>query len=264
MKNKSGIYNIINIINGKIYIGSAMCFYHRNHIHLHHLRHNTHYNDHLQRAFNKYGEENFKFEIIEYVEDKSKLIKREQFYLNKYGAQEYLRKENTDFTKNTYNMCPNAGNTLGMKFEEAGWNKGLKLKVKHINNLKKAWEKRRINFPTKESTKIKMGKSISITRSKPEVKERYKAALLKRPIIVCPYCNYQGQNKGSMMVSHFDNCKLNPYFDIELFNKKKEKLSLKLKAAKDKLPIIKCPYCDKESRNKGNMVQNHFDKCKFK
>lgn len=66
----SGIYKITNLVNLKIYIGSAVCFYNRFRLHISDLLNNNHYNDHLQAAFNKYGIGNFKFEIIKICKDK--------------------------------------------------------------------------------------------------------------------------------------------------------------------------------------------------
>lgn len=60
------IYKIENKVNGKIYIGSTVRpFYIRKYEHLSSLRDNIHYNSYLQRSFNKYGEDNFEFIIIE-------------------------------------------------------------------------------------------------------------------------------------------------------------------------------------------------------
>ena len=56
----SGIYCIINIQNGKKYIGSSKNIRKRAE-----LRHNNHDNQHLQNAWNKYGEEKFDFYVIE-------------------------------------------------------------------------------------------------------------------------------------------------------------------------------------------------------
>jgi len=63
---KSGVYTITNTVNGKMYVGSAQRYFSsRWSDHRRKLRSNTHYNDHLQRSWNKYGEESFRFEILE-------------------------------------------------------------------------------------------------------------------------------------------------------------------------------------------------------
>ena len=88
----SGVYKITNKINGKFYIGSAInCF----------KRWCKKYNEHLESAFKKYGKENFIFEIIENVEDTSKLIEREQYYM--------------DLLKPEYNKRSIASSNLGIK-----------------------------------------------------------------------------------------------------------------------------------------------------
>jgi len=82
MKSKSGIYQWRNIINGKIYVGSAQDMNHRKNDHVAKLRHNKHCNKKLQSGFNKYGMENFVFEILEVVNDLSELTKREQAFID--------------------------------------------------------------------------------------------------------------------------------------------------------------------------------------
>jgi len=63
--NKTGIYCIKNQNNNKIYIGSTKTsFAIRKSRHLRLLRNNCHYNEHLQNAWNYYGENNFLFEIL--------------------------------------------------------------------------------------------------------------------------------------------------------------------------------------------------------
>lgn len=80
---KSGIYKIINIVNGKYYLGSSDNIDKRWKKHRCDLRHNRHHSIHLQRAWNKYGEKSFIFEIIEKVETKM-LLEKEQFHLDTY------------------------------------------------------------------------------------------------------------------------------------------------------------------------------------
>ena len=90
----SGIYKITNITNGKYYIGSSKCLQGlgkgRWQRHRSLLNNNKHFNQHLQNSWNKYGESNFQFSIIEETSD---LIGREQYHLN-------LAKEDT---RNCYN-----------------------------------------------------------------------------------------------------------------------------------------------------------------
>ena len=65
LKYKSGVYIITNVVNGKYYIGGAVDFYDRFRLHIADLLKNKHFNSHLQRAVNKYGIENFVFEICQ-------------------------------------------------------------------------------------------------------------------------------------------------------------------------------------------------------
>lgn len=76
-----GIYMLINTLNGKRYVGSSINIRKRLWIHRSLLRHNKHENPHLQTAWNKYGEDNFEYSILEKC-DESKRFDREQFYVN--------------------------------------------------------------------------------------------------------------------------------------------------------------------------------------
>lgn len=82
----SGIYCIENRINHKSYIGSSKNLYQRLLKHFALLRHNKHQNAHLQNAWNKYGEGNFEWSIIE-ICDNSILTEREQYCIDLFGAE---------------------------------------------------------------------------------------------------------------------------------------------------------------------------------
>lgn len=58
------IYKIINLESNKYYLGSTKEIKKRTLRHFNELRKNKHHCIHLQRAFNKYGENNFKLEVI--------------------------------------------------------------------------------------------------------------------------------------------------------------------------------------------------------
>lgn len=70
LKNKAGIYSIVNTINGKQYIGSAKDLYLRLNEHLDNRKSNIA----LQKAIEKYGLDKFNFCIYEYFTYKSKVI----------------------------------------------------------------------------------------------------------------------------------------------------------------------------------------------
>jgi len=65
MNKISGIYKIENLVNHKLYIGQSDDLYRREQAHFNELKGNRHYNRHLQASYNKYGADNFKFEIVE-------------------------------------------------------------------------------------------------------------------------------------------------------------------------------------------------------
>ena len=79
--NKCGVYKITCLSNGKFYIGSSKNIFKRWDNHRWSLRHNKHNNKYLQNAWNKYGENDFIFEILEFcVPDKQFIL--EQKYLD--------------------------------------------------------------------------------------------------------------------------------------------------------------------------------------
>lgn len=81
MKILSGIYQIVNLVNGHRYIGSSNNIYKRWKRHLWHLRRGEHHSVYLQRAYNLYPKESFEFSVIEEV-DESKLFEREEYHIN--------------------------------------------------------------------------------------------------------------------------------------------------------------------------------------
>lgn len=95
----SGIYKILNKINSKFYIGSAIDFTLRWAQHKYLLRLNEHDSSLLQNAWNKYGEENFEFIILERcsIED---TLKREQHWLDETKC--YDREIGYNFRKNAH------------------------------------------------------------------------------------------------------------------------------------------------------------------
>lgn len=94
-----GIYKITNITNGKVYVGSSDDIYYRWSQHKANLPRNKHHNPHLQSAWKKYGEANFKWEIIQDCEEND-LLKYEQYWMDYYHSAD---------RKFGYNIMPAAG-----------------------------------------------------------------------------------------------------------------------------------------------------------
>lgn len=97
----SAIYAIVNQVTRDMYVGSAVAVNRRWNAHRCQLRAGKHHCKHLQNAHAKYGEAAFDWEIIEFVDDKNKLLEREQFWL--------------DFFHPIYNKRRKADSCLGYK-----------------------------------------------------------------------------------------------------------------------------------------------------
>lgn len=73
-----GIYTITNLVNGKLYVGLTKNLKERKKSHFKTLKYEIHGNPHLQSAVNRYGEENFLFEVL--VECEEEFLCSEEHY----------------------------------------------------------------------------------------------------------------------------------------------------------------------------------------
>jgi group I intron endonuclease len=85
MSNLTGIYKITNLINNKCYIGQTNNIPRRWSEHKSALNRNLHHNEHLQKSWLRYGERNFKFEVLEYC-SLEELNTLEEFYVSKFNS----------------------------------------------------------------------------------------------------------------------------------------------------------------------------------
>jgi group I intron endonuclease len=104
IQSNAGIYQVRNLANGKVYVGSALNMRHRWTEHLSKLKRGCHHSSKLQNAFNKYGKESFVFEVLCDVADLNSLLSLEQHYIDLLNA-----------SSSGYNICPVAGRTAGRK-----------------------------------------------------------------------------------------------------------------------------------------------------
>jgi group I intron endonuclease len=154
---KSGIYKIVNKIDGKYYVGKASDFKNRWAVHKFGLKRNIHSNIHLQRAWNKYGQDSFEFYIVEYITPIMEELK--------LAEQRYLNIAKTD-SLNVYNMSFVSGINNGMLGRTASPETRQKMKFAHkgTRGLKHSIEtKLKIGIASKgryfsPETRLKMSK----------------------------------------------------------------------------------------------------------
>lgn len=154
---KSGIYSIINLIDDKRYVGSAINLNKRLYEHKRQLQNNKHPNRYLQFAWNKHGSKVFEFYIIENCE-KENLINKEQAWLDWLKC----------LVPNGYNLSPTANSQLGFKHSNE-----TKLKISVA--AKNISEETRIKMkkPKSEEHKAK----LSIARKKRIISDETKLKL---------------------------------------------------------------------------------------
>ena len=90
VKNKSGIYVLINLKNLKIYLGKAENLYSRKSCHFSQLKKNLHGNKELQEDYNLFGKDSFNFKVLEYVKEEDELNERERFWYDLFNYAERL------------------------------------------------------------------------------------------------------------------------------------------------------------------------------
>ena len=88
------VYEIRNLTNDAVYIGSTKDFKARKQVHMAQLNTGKHVNTYLQRAWNKYGPKNFAFSVVEEVTEEEQFDKEQEL------IDKYLRDD-----KVIYNLC---------------------------------------------------------------------------------------------------------------------------------------------------------------
>lgn len=166
-KSISGIYKIVNTINGRVYVGSASCLGGRRKAHEYRLKAGTHHSIKLQRAWNKYGESAFKFEVIELVSGEEELLRREQHWIDFYKAAE-----------KGYNVAHVAGRTVGIRWTEeqkrkaSESKKGVKKSPEHVAAMSAV----RVGKRLSEETRRKIGEKAKARFADPAEREKISKA----------------------------------------------------------------------------------------
>jgi group I intron endonuclease len=153
MQLNSGIYKITNIVTNDCYIGSALNLKKRKSKHFSDLKLNKHFATYLQNSYNKYGIENFQFEVLARC-PKEYLLNLEQWFLDSLSP--------------SFNTRKIAKNSLGVKYSEE-----TKQKISKIHKGKKLSDetKSKISESNKgrvfsEEHKLKLSESASKRKSR--------------------------------------------------------------------------------------------------
>jgi group I intron endonuclease len=177
-----GIYAIKNKINGKMYIGSSYNIKQRFTAHKSALKNNNHRNKHLQNAWNKYGEDNFEFIIIEHSSYPERILKRENINIKLFDPEYNNIKVNNE---NKFYHSDETKKKIGLKSKEK-YIKNPKLKEDFINRLKNRipWNKGKVGTMSEENRKLcsERMKRIGPVRHSQEVINKI-AEKNKRPIL---------------------------------------------------------------------------------
>lgn len=190
-----GVYQIKNLINNKLYVGSTiMSFEKRFYHHLSMLRANKHKNKYLQSSFNKHGEDNFEFSIIEVCNKEDCLIK-EQYWINKL---EVINKG--------YNINPLASGTPNMSKETIEKRRQTMLKryangeLEHLKEITRLNNLKRKGVKLKNTDHLKVSKTITDNVIESRIKRIIKNREMKFPEIYVYdiNMNYLGKWRSSI------------------------------------------------------------------
>lgn len=179
-----GIYKITCVVNNVCYIGQSIDIKSRWTKHLSLLRHNHHENNYLQNLFNKYGETNIKFEIVECCSI-TELDEKERYWIAYYGGVESKKNCNwesggherkvvsTEIRKKNSLSHKGRRMSIATEFKKGSppWNKGKKATEETRKRLSDSHKGYKVKEETKNKLKVSMlGKGIVKKTSIPVAK----------------------------------------------------------------------------------------------
>lgn len=219
----------------------------------------------LKCAIRKYGENNFKREILEFCNSYEELIEREKNYVDEDWIKD----------KMTYNL-KTGGQSSGILSDESKKKISETLKIKYKNGEIKA------NSPACKKGKKGWNKGLKMSESYKELcskvqKERFQKDN-NHAFKICP--NRISPNKGKKLkplsleqkIKMSETMKIKWSTDLEYQNNVKSNLKSWNKGKKGlqvawnkglEMEKVQCPHCDK-CLDKGNAIRWHFDNCKMK
>lgn len=159
------VYQIKNTINNKCYVGSTVNKKRRWYEHRYFLQKGTHFNKHLQSAYNKYGKENLIFLVLEEVKEQTNLVQREKFWIDE------LRSFASGYNKSPH---PEVSAMFGIKHSEESKKlmseKRKLLKYKHTPEVKNK---------ISEAMKTNRWNKVGFMNHSEETKNKIRAGVLR-------------------------------------------------------------------------------------
>ena len=156
---QSGIYQIICKPTGKVYVGSAVYLAQRKGDHRRTLASGKHHNQHLQRAWDKYGPSCFDYSVLEHCSEES-LTEREQHYIDKF---------NTASRDCGFNINPKAKSALGYKHTEE-----TRRKIsENARGVKRSEETKRQMSISRTGRKMNLSPEQLLTRGKKHLGHKF-------------------------------------------------------------------------------------------
>lgn len=157
----AGVYTITNTIDGKMYVGCATIVEDRWRRHKGQLRRQKHHSIYLQRAWDKYGEEAFEFEVL--VEcDIDYMFSEENYWCNLLGVHDH---------NYGYNVAPTSptgscGHSVETRKKIGDANRGRKATPEAVRNIVNGLIGRKLSTETRQ--KISRGNKGKIKAVDPE------------------------------------------------------------------------------------------------
>jgi hypothetical protein len=170
-KNKTGIYQLVNLINGKTYVGSSVDLNRRLNEYLNSLYLNRNLkksNSAIMNALLKYGYINFGIRILEIIEFDPKLSKSERKLLILTKEQHFI-----DLILPEYNINLTAGSKLGRVFSKEVKIKMSLAKIGKPGNKKGAILSEKSRFLFRE--KSGLAKGIIMLNENKEIMATFKS-----------------------------------------------------------------------------------------
>lgn len=217
----TGIYKITNKINGKVYIGQSIDIFSRWKWHKTHLKNTTA----IHKALNKYGIENFTFEILEETPlDKDYMNEREIYYVSFFDS--YNKGYNETLGGNSsFNQSKNLTeqDIINIRKRKQNLESPTKVYIDYENQIKystfkKIWQgeyfKQIMPELYKDKTYLK-----SLEKELKRGENKFSAILTEKEVIDIKTRRKNGEKRSAVFQDYKDKITING-FDGVWYNKK--------------------------------------------